>query len=446
MYDITIIGAGPGGSEAGIYSASKGYKTLIIEKGLPGGVCLHKGCIPTKSLLKSSKMLSDIRNSAVYGINSGETNFSVDDMMKRKDTVISALLKGLNSRIAKSGAELLQGEAEIISPAEISVNGKKIETKNILIASGSSPAVPPIAGIEHDYVADSSDMLSLNKIPDDLIIIGAGVIGMEFAFLFSELGSNITILEAAPTILPFMDSSITKRLTSECRKKKIKIETGARVEKIEDGIKIIFTDKKGTQKTSEASRIMYAAGRRPTVNGLGLENAGVKYSSEGIKTDNRCITNVRNIAACGDAAGKVLLAHSASREGIAAVNNLFGTEDIINYDTIPSVIYTHPEAASVGMTDREAEEKGIEFEDVKIPMGFSGRFIIENKSPAGELRALFTPDRSKLLGVHITGNPAGELIGAAALMIDSGMPPEQLSKTVFPHPTVSEILHHMLEM
>ncbi|MCW5978415.1 MAG: dihydrolipoyl dehydrogenase [Bryobacteraceae bacterium] len=434
MHDLIVIGAGPGGYEAAAHAGQMGKRVAVVEKRRVGGACLNVGCIPTKTFLKASKLLFECRNAAKYGIRASEAQLDMPALLARKARIVGTLTRGVETLLNRSGVEAIAGHARLASRNTVNVDGRVLETKNILIATGSRPAVPPVPGIDSSRVLDSSSALELDHVPERLAIIGAGYIGLEFASFFAEAGSKVTVLEMLEETTAAGDAEISKRLTDAIRRSGVDLRFSAAVRRI-DGNKIYAGDSELT-----ADYILNATGRVPVVEDLGLDKVGVDYDRKGIRTSDRGKTNIPGVWACGDVTGRKLLAHAATREGIVAVNNMFGQPDRIRYRGIPAVIYTHPEVASVGYSEMELEALGIEYRKSTAPMGVAGRFLIEHEGGSGFVKALVGARYGNVLGVHAIGDGASEFIMAAAFMIETEMRVSDVRELVFPHPTIGEAL------
>jgi len=439
MLDLFVIGAGPGGYEAAAHAAKLGKKVALAEKQYLGGVCLNVGCIPTKTYLRSARLLSECRLGAAFALEVSDARLNMPALVERKDRVVGTLVKGVETLLKRAGVEVVRGRARIVSPNAVEVDGKRWETANILIATGSRPAVPPIAGIDSDGVLDSNTVFNLQHIPARIAIIGGGYIGLEFASFFAAAGAEVVVFEMLPQVASGCDRDIADRLGRELKRQGIDIRTSVKVTSIE-GKTLRFTSPDGAEGAFEADCILNATGRQPNVEDLGLEQLGVDFDRKGIRTSDRGKTNVPGVWACGDVTGRRLLAHAATREGIVAVNNMFGRPDRLRYETIPSVIYTHPEVASVGWTEQELEAKGIPYKKSQVPMAYSGRFIIDNPQGTGIVKVLVGAKYGELLGVHVLGDSSSEFIVAAAAMMEMELSASEVAAIVFPHPTVSEAL------
>jgi dihydrolipoamide dehydrogenase len=439
MYDLVVIGAGPGGYEAAAHAARAGKKVALIEKSRTGGTCLNVGCIPTKALLKSARVFSEYRSAPCYGVHTGEVRFDMPAVIERKNRIVATLTRGVDAMLRRAGVERIAGHGRLASAGSVEVNGERLAAHHILIATGSRPAVPPITGIGSAEVRDSTSILDERNAPSKLVIIGAGYIGLEFASFFSVVGTAVTVIEMLPRAAGNTDPDVTGRLLEVLQKGGAALRLGCRVTRIESG-SVEYVDHEGNAQTVSAEMVLNATGRVPVVDDLGLDAAGVDYGSCGIRTSDQGRPNVPGIWACGDVTGRRLLAHAATRDGIVAVNNMFGGRDRIRYLAIPTVIYTHPEIASAGWTEEELHARGIPFRSAIVPMAVSGRFVVENEGGAGLVKVLAGKRYGEILGVHIAGDGASEFIVLAAAMIETEMQAAQAAELVFPHPTVSEAL------
>jgi dihydrolipoamide dehydrogenase len=440
MYDLIVIGAGPGGYEAAAYAGSLGKKVALFEKQYLGGVCLNVGCIPTKTFLRSAKALEDCHEAALYGVETSAPKLDMKKVQARKQEVVSTLVKGVAGLLKRNKVEVIMAEAKLAGRNKVVADGKTYEATNILLATGSVPAVPPIPGLKDSpAVLTSTGILDQDQIPESLVIIGGGVIGLEFACFFAELGTKVSVVEMLPTIAPVVDSEISKRLMQSLSKSGVDFNLSCRVTKVE-GNTLFFTDNAGQERQIAATYILNSTGRSVAVAGLGLEEVGVDFERRGIKTDEWGKTNVPGIWACGDVTGRCLLAHSATREGIVAVNNMFGKPDRMRFGAIPSVVYTHPEVATVGATEEQLKQAGVAYRKAVLPMAVAGRFTVEYAGKAGTVKVLVSEKYGQVLGVHMIGGCCGEFIASAAAMIELELRVEDVREIVFPHPTVSEAL------
>lgn len=441
MVDLIVIGAGPGGYEAAAYAAKLGKKVVLIEKNELGGTCLNVGCIPAKTLLRSARAFEDVLEASRYGVSgAGTPVLDMKAVQARKQSIIATLKKGVEGMLKRAGVEIVKAEAKVLGRGKVAAGGKEYEGANILVATGSVPACPPIPGLrDNPKVLDSTGILALEEIPKKLVIIGGGVIGLEFATFFATAGTKVTIVEMLPKIAPVVDEEISKKLMAEMKKAGVVFNLSCKVQKIEGNV-LTFTDPEGKDQQITGDYILSAIGRSAVTRGFGLEEAGVEIERRGIKTDEFGKTNVPGIWACGDCTGRMQLAHAATREGIVAVHNMFGIADRMRYTAIPSVIYTHPEVAQVGATEEELKKNGIAYKKAVMPMAIAGRFMVENDGKAGTVKVLVSEKYGQVLGVHMIGGCCGEFIASAAAMVETEQCVEDVRQIVFPHPTQSEAL------
>jgi len=443
MYDLIIIGGGPAGYVAAERAGHKGLKVILFEKKSMGGVCLNEGCIPTKTMLYSAKTYENALHGDKYGVFGDNIRFDYGKIVARKNKVVRKLVAGVEGKMKMHHVTVVKGEAMIQgrSPkgVEVTCGGESYLGANLLICTGSEAFVPPIPGLAEagDIILTNREILDLKEQPKSLVVIGGGVIGMEFASFFNSLESKVTIVEMLPEILGGLDFEISAMMRDIYGKKGIEFNLNAKVVKIE-GNKVFF-EKDGKTEVIEGDKILVSVGRRPITKGFGLENLNVELFKGGIKTDEKMRTNVPNVFAAGDVTGFSLLAHTASREGEVVVNNLTGRADMMRYNAIPGVVYTNPEVAGVGETEESAKAKGIAYKVAKLPMAFAGRFVAENEGGSGLCKVLIGEKYGEVIGVHMLGNPCSEMIYGACMAIEQEMTINQLQEVVFPHPTVSEI-------
>lgn len=447
-YDLAIIGGGPAGYVAAERAGEKGISVVIFEKKELGGVCLNEGCVPTKTLLYSAKVYDTSVTAQKYGINNEDTSFDIKAIMKRKDKVVKKLVGGVGAKMKHAKATVVKEAAQIQSRdtdgIKISAGEKEIVAKYLLICTGSEAFIPPIPGLDasSDIILTNREILQLDELPESLVIIGGGVIGMEFASFYNSLGVKVTVVEMLDKILGEMDTELSAMLQGMYEKKGVEINLLSRVTEIK-GNTVVF-EKNSKLEEIAADKILVSVGRRPVVDGFGLDNLGVELYRGGIKVDEKMRTNVPNVFATGDVTGYSLLAHTAYRESEVVVNNLTGREDIMRYNAIPSVVYTNPEFSGVGHTEKTAKKAGIDYKVVELPMAYAGRFIAENEGGAGICKVLVGAKYGEIVGVHMLGNPSSEMIYGACLAIEGEMTIKELEEVVFPHPTVSEIFRETI--
>ena len=452
MYDLAIIGGGPGGYVAAERAGAAGLSVVLFEKKELGGVCLNEGCIPTKTLLYSAKVYDYTRHADQYGVAVDGSSIDFGAVFKRKQKVVKKLVGGVRLKMKNAGVDVVKGEAVIRGCGDegfaLECDGQEYVAGKLLICAGSEAVVPPIPGLREGLgqtVMTNREILSLEEKPESVVIIGGGVIGMEFASFFNSIGTKVTVVEMLPKILGPMDGEISELLQKLYAKRGVEFRLGCKVTGIE-GNAVVYEDPIGNIFRAEGGRILVSVGRRAVLQGYGLETLGLELALNpagrpcGIKVDDRMRTNVPGVYAAGDVTGFSMLAHTASREGEVAVNDMLGIIDNMRYDAIPSVVYTNPEVAGVGLTEDEAARKGIDVKVLKLPMAYSGRFVAENERGEGVCKMVVLPGTGKVLGVHMLGNPSSEIIQSACIAIEQGMTAGHLQEVVFPHPTVSEIL------
>ena len=447
MYDIAIIGGGPGGYVAAEKAGKNGLKAILFEKKDLGGVCLNEGCIPTKTLLYSAKLYDNARKSEKYGVRVEGAELDYKKMSDRKTKVIRKLVAGVGLKMKNAGVEVVKAEAMIEGRSDegairITAGEATYEAKNLLICTGSETFIPPISGLDmsaNEALVTNRELLALKEAPTSLVVIGGGVIGMEFASLYNSIGAEVHIVEMMPEILGAMDGEISAMLRAQYAKKGVHFHLSCKVTRVE-GNSVTFVDAEGVEHTVEGEKILVSVGRRPNTQGYGLETLGVALERGGVKVDEQMRTNVEGVYAAGDVTGFSLLAHTASREGEVVINNLCGHPDTMHYNAIPGIVYTNPEVAGVGLTEAQAHQQGLDYECRKLPMAYSGRFVAENEGGEGLCKVVIDRATSRVLGVHMLGNPCSEIIGGACIAIEHGMTIDELERVVLPHPTVTEIL------
>lgn len=453
MFDIAIIGGGPGGYVAAEKAGKNGLSTILFEKKDLGGVCLNEGCIPTKTLLYSAKLYDHTRGSEKYGIRAEGVELDYKKMTDRKTKVIRKLVAGVGLRMKNAGVQVVKAEALIEGRTEeglirISAAGESYEAKNLLICTGSESFIPPIPGLDlqaNDAIVTNRELLAMKEAPSSLVVIGGGVIGMEFASLYNSIGIEVHVVEMLPEILGALDKEISAMLRTRYTKKGVHFHLSCKVTGIEEH-RVTFVDTEGAEHVVEGDKILVSVGRRPNTQGLGLDTLGVALERGAVKVDDHMRTNAEGVYAAGDITGFSLLAHTASREAEVVINNLCGHDDTMRYDAIPGIVYTNPEVAGVGLTEEEAQKRGIEYTCHKLPMAYSGRFVAENEGGEGVCKVITDKESGRVLGVHMLGNPCSEIISSACIAIEQGMSVCELERVVFPHPTVAEIIKETVLM
>ena len=432
-------------------AGAAGLKVVLFERKSLGGVCLNEGCIPTKTLLYSAKVYNYAKEGDHYGVYVSDPSFKYEEIVARKDKVVKKLVGGVKAAMKGNKVEVVAENATIqgrdSEGIKIEAAGQVYAAKNLLICTGSEAAVPPFPGLKEagDVIVTNREILALTQRPESLVVIGGGVIGMEFAAFFSTLGTKVTVVEMLPKILGPLDDEISDMLQKVYEKRGVEFCLRCKVTGIE-GNTVVYEDPEGKVCRVSGDKILVSVGRRANLKDFGLENLGVELALNpagrpyGIKVDEKMKTNVPGVYAAGDVTGFSMLAHTASREGEVAVNNILGKEDRMRYNAIPGVVYTNPEVAGVGLTEAEAKAKGIDYKVVKLPMAYAGRFVAENDKGEGICKIIVGAKYHEVLGVHMLGNPCSEIISAACIAIETEMTLEQMQEVVFPHPTVSEII------
>ena len=449
MFDLAIIGGGPAGYVAAERAGAKGLKVVLFEKRDLGGVCLNEGCIPTKTLLYSAKVYDTAVHGDKYGVFAADATFDFGKIMGRKERVVRRLVAGVGAKMKAHGVQVVKGQAMIegrsAEGVKITCNEEAYTATNLLVCTGSEAFVPPIPGLKEagDVIMTNREVLALKEQPKSIVIIGGGVIGMEFASFYNSLGTQVTVVEMLPEILGGLDEELSAMLRGIYAKKGVAFNLSCKVTKIEGNV-VTYVDSQDQEHTVEGEKILVSVGRRPVTAGFGLESLGVELVRGGIKVDNKMRTNVPGVFAAGDVTGFSLLAHTASREGEVVVNNLTGVEDTMRYNAIPGVVYTNPEISGVGLTEKSAKEKGIDYKVATLPMAYAGRFVAENEGGNGVCKVLVGAKYGEVLGVHMLGNPSSEMIYGACMAIEAEMTLKELEQVVFPHPTVSEIFKETL--
>jgi dihydrolipoamide dehydrogenase len=444
IYDVAVIGGGPAGSTAAGKAGEAGLSAVLFERKALGGVCLNEGCIPAKTLLYSAKVYDTVKGAGKYGVVAENVSFDLSKIIARKNRVVKKLVAGIRMKMAACGVTVVTGEAVIKGRSNdgtihIACGEEAYKTRRLIICTGSKTLLPPIPGLRETAYWTSSEALQATELPASLIVIGGGVIGMEFASFFNSLGTKVQVVEMLDEILPGMDRELASLLRAEYAKRGVTFYTGHKVTAVRDG-EVSVEGKGGEALTLTGDKILLSAGRQAVTEGFGLENLGVRLLRNGIEVNEYMQTSLPNVYACGDVTGRSLLAHTAVSEAETAVKHLLGKAGGgMSYVAIPSVVYTNPEFAGVGATEERLQAEGKTCIVKKTPMAFSGRFVAENEMGAGVCKIILS-EEGTLLGAHLLGNPASELIVIAGIAIERGMKAAELSSFVFPHPTVGEIL------
>ncbi|WP_311140371.1 dihydrolipoyl dehydrogenase [Porphyromonas endodontalis] len=444
-HDLIILGGGPAGYTAAERAARGGLNTLLIEKRALGGVCLNEGCIPTKTLLYSAKIWHLAEDAKKYGIEASADQFLMDKVNARKNKVVRKLVAGIKGKMTNAGVTVVTGEGEILAPTtpqeySVKVGEETYTAPRLLLASGSETFVPPIPGLDTVEYWTSREALESKELPKSIAIIGGGVIGMEFAAFYNRVGVEVHVIEMLPEILGGMDSEMGALLRAEYTKLGVKFYLQHKVTSVApDGVTVEFEDNSFVIPTE---RILLSVGRRPVTEKL--SPLGLEMEGRGVKVDATMCTSLPGVYAAGDVTGYSLLAHTAVHEAEVAVDNMLGKNAQMSYRAIPGIIYTQPEVAGVGMTEDQLKKEGISYRKHQLPMAFAGRFVAENEMANGVCKILIGEDDT-LLGAHMLGNPASELIVVIAVAIERGIKAHELASVVFPHPTVGEIIKETIE-
>jgi dihydrolipoamide dehydrogenase len=442
--DVCVIGAGPGGYVAAIKAAQLGLRTVVVERDRLGGVCLNVGCIPSKAMLRTAALFDVFRNGAEYGILADNVRLDYAQVLKRRDKVVKSLTDGVGALLKSQGVDVVMGSAQLLGSGRVRVSGEEgadIAARGIILATGSAPAKLPIPGSDGPGVIDSNGALELTDVPPRMLVIGGGAVGCEWANVFHSFGSKVTLVELLPTLLPIEDEDMGKTLGRIFSKDGIDVRTSAKVEKIDEGDDggrvCTIASEDGEQEQVAVDCVLIGVGRQPVTDGLGLEEAGVKQERGWVVIDDHLRTNLEGIYAIGDLTNKKLLAHLASHQGIVAVENIAGHNQVMDYKVVPACTYTHPEVASVGLTEKEAREAGHDVQIGRFPFAASGRAQTAGETD-GLVKVVADRKYGELLGVHIIGPDASEMIpeGALALKLEATL--EDIATTIHAHPTLAE--------
>ena len=441
-YEVAVIGAGPGGYETAIKAAQLGKKTCIIESTYFGGTCLNVGCIPTKALIHTAELYSKVKEAsqfAIEGVDTDKISVSMPKLQARKSTVVKTLVSGVKGFLRGNKVTVIEGKASFVDVHTLSVGDKKITAENIIIATGSSVFIPPFIAQEgKNNILTSTEALDLDHVPGSVAVIGGGVIGVEFAFLLNKLGCKVTVLELMEHILPMVDTEVSRLAQKRMAKEGIVFHLGAKVGRVKDNT--VYYELDGKECQVQADAVLMAVGRTPNTEGLNAEGVGIEFDRKAIKTDSHMRTNVPNIYAIGDVNGKVMLAHTASHEGMVAVANICGHAEEMNYGRIPSCIYLDPEIACIGLTEGQAREKyGDNLKVGKFNMAANGKSLIAGDTD-GLFKVIVTADTGEILGVHLYGQHVTDMIGEISVAMVAEATAEEVIGSIHPHPTVNETL------
>ncbi len=446
MYDLIVLGGGPAGYLAAERAGHAGLKVLLIEKRALGGVCLNEGCIPSKAFLNSAKVFDYAKHSEQYGVSVTGASIDHSAVVARKNKVVKTLVSGIAALMKANKVTVVSGEGKIVGKNKVAVGDTVYEGKNLLVCTGSEAVVPGIPGLkeamEAGTVLTNREILDITQIPNELVVIGGGVIGLEMASYFNSAGSRVTVIEMLPNIAGATDREISDILLKNYQAKGVDFKLNSKVLAVKNDT--VVYEHEGKTYSVHADKVLLSIGRRPVTQGIGLESIGVYCERGAIVTDAAGQTNVAGMYAAGDVNGKSMLAHTAYREAEVAVNNILGKKDIMRYNAIPAVVYTNPEVGAVGETEQSAREKGLDIEVLTKSMMYSGRYVAENMSGDGICKIILDKKRRTVLGVHMIGSYASEIIYGAALMIETQMRVDDIKELVFPHPTVCEMIRETI--
>lgn len=435
-FDIIIIGGGPGGYKTATYAASKGLTVLVVEKAELGGTCLNCGCIPTKTYARNAEIIQTLKEADIYGLDELSFSFNFKTAYERKNNVIDALRNGISTLLSAPGITVVKGEAVLKSASSVSVNGEEYSAKNIIIATGSESKTLPIADLDADMICDSTWLLSTDTLPKRICIVGAGVIGMEFASILNSFGCEVSVVEFLKECLPALDGDIAKRLRKCLEKRGVAFYMQSGLKSAAKG-KVVF-EKKGKETELETEKVLLAVGRKPNVEGLGLDEVGIAYDKKGITVTDMMQTSVPGVYAIGDVNGRQMLAHAAEMQGKRAVNSILGLQDDIRFEIMPAAIFTNPEAACVGKTEELLKAEGMEYICQKHYYRANGKALAMNETE-GMLK-LLADKNGLIIGCHVYGAHAADLVQEVSVLMCRNTTLQQLHDMTHIHPTLSEII------
>lgn len=444
-FDVAVIGGGPGGYVSAIRAARLGGKVALIERSELGGTCLNRGCIPTKTLIHGANLFTTLKSSQGWGIEIADMQLNMEKLIAQKDRIVKSLKQGIEKLIEANKIRFFIGHGQLIDNKKIAVKKEKevieIEAENIILATGSKPSVPPIPGVNNEGVITSDEALKMVNVPGELVIVGAGVIGLEFACLFAYLGANVTVLEAQDEILPMVDNEIVKRVVPIWKKQGVKIEKPATVQSIlksNGKLLVEYANKKGNNQLI-CDNVLLAAGRKPYIGKEVLGDVKIDFEKQFVKVNEKMQTSIPNIYAIGDIVNSPMLAHIASAEGIIAAENARGYLNMIDYDVIPGCIFSSPEIAYVGLKEEEAKAKYEKIKVAKIPFSSNGRVLTLGEQ-VGMLKMIMDEKTKKIVGAHVFGYMASELIAEITLAMENQLTADDIANTVHSHPSLSELI------
>ena len=438
--DIIIIGSGPGGYRTAAYAAAKGKTVTIFEEGPLGGTCLNVGCIPTKTFARSAEAAGEMRNAAQLGLKAIEPEFSLADIVARKDAIVDQLRQAIAGVLSAPGITLVNAKAEFVDDNTVEAAGERYTADNIIIASGSSHKSLRIEALDESMLLTSDTLLSLTEFPRRLVIVGAGVIGMEFASIFRQLGAEVTVVEFLKECIPALDADVAKRLRKVLEKQGVEFYMQSAVKSIVNGC--VTFERKGKEQSIEADKVLVAVGRKPNVEGFALEKTSVKYDARGIEVDDDMLTNVPGVYAIGDVNARMMLAHAATMQGLHVVNTIVGVKDDIRLDIMPAAIFTNPEAACVGKTEEQLKADGVDIEVRKKNYRTNGR-ALAMAEPEGMIKLVADKNSGEILSCHAYGAHSADIVQEISALMCKHTTVQQLHEMVHIHPTINEMLQEI---
>lgn len=438
--DIIIIGSGPGGYRTAAYAAAKGKTVTIFEEGPLGGTCLNVGCIPTKTFARSAEAAGEMRNAAQLGLKAIEPEFSLADIVARKDAIVDQLRQAIAGVLSAPGITLVNAKAEFVDDHTVEAAGERYTADNIIIASGSSHKSLRIEALDESMLLTSDTLLSLTEFPRRLVIVGAGVIGMEFASIFRQLGAEVTVVEFLKECIPALDADVAKRLRKVLEKQGVEFYMQSAVKSIANGC--VTFERKGKEQSIEADKVLVAVGRKPNVEGFALEKTSIKYDARGIEVDDDMLTNVSGVYAIGDVNARMMLAHAATMQGLHVVNTIVGVKDDIRLDIMPAAIFTNPEAACVGKTEEQLKADGVDIEVRKKNYRTNGR-ALAMAEPEGMIKLVADKNSGEILSCHAYGAHSADIVQEISALMCKHTTVQQLHEMVHIHPTINEMLQEI---
>ena len=438
--DIIIIGSGPGGYRTAAYAAAKGKTVTIFEEGPLGGTCLNVGCIPTKTFARSAEAAGEMRNAAQLGLKAIEPEFSLADIVARKDAIVDQLRQAIAGVLSAPGITLVNAKAEFVDDHTVEAAGERYTADNIIIASGSSHKSLRIEALDESMLLTSDTLLSLTEFPRRLVIVGAGVIGMEFASIFRQLGAEVTVVEFLKECIPALDADVAKRLRKVLEKQGVEFYMQSAVKSIANGC--VTFERKGKEQSVEADKVLVAVGRKPNVEGFALEKTSIKYDARGIEVDDDMLTNVPGVYAIGDVNARMMLAHAATMQGLHVVNTIVGVKDDIRLDIMPAAIFTNPEAACVGKTEEQLKADGGDIEVRKKNYRTNGR-ALAMAEPEGMIKLVADKNSGEILSCHAYGAHSADIVQEISALMCKHTTVQQLHEMVHIHPTINEMLQEI---